>query len=99
MPELPYVKIYNFLPHAKRKGRTVCIAYGQGHYRPWQVTYAGNGHYWRTLEGALGYCTGRGFLVESEVEDTSQKINDLFSSLRLYGIADEEQQLVDDCLN
>ena len=76
-PELPYFKVYSFLSRKKRRGGTVTIAYGENHYLPWQATFAGSGHYWHSLEAALAYCCGRGFLPEAEVEDTAKTIREL----------------------
>lgn len=48
------------------KGKTFLIAHDPEEAKPWRVTYLGNGHYFRSLEAALAYCYGRGWIQSGE---------------------------------
>ena len=67
MMDIPNVKDlstikYRCLYETRYRGRWVSISFCQTEVMPWRVSYAGNGHYFRSLDAAIGYATGRGFV-------------------------------------
>lgn len=59
-----YTEIYKYLPVGKYKGQQVHILFGKGAVMPWCVSYAGNGHYFGSVQELSAYMAGRGWIRE-----------------------------------
>lgn len=83
LADIPYSTIYEFYPHGKNKGKTVCIAYGKVQVFPWAVGYCGGTHYFGSAQAAAAYCEGRGFIPGHTTEAMTAKLMEEYQ--RIYG--------------
>lgn len=76
LADIPYKAVYEFLPHGKFRGKTVCIAHGKNCVLPWGISFCGAGHYFDTLAEALAYAMGRGWIGAAERETIVREIEE-----------------------